>query len=81
MAVHVVVGRKLRLDVRDRDETPQSQQQTCAELREVEFPVDHREVVAVIKVMAEQLIARQTVGGRIAAGLAVDRGKPEAQST
>src|SRR5262245_60332473 len=78
MRIHVVVGRKLGLDVRNRGETPEAQDETSAELRKVDFAVEHREVITVIEVMAEQLIARQTERGRVAVVLAVDRRKPKA---
>jgi hypothetical protein len=78
VGVHVIVGRKLRLDVGQRDETSEPQQQPFGDLRDVEFAIDHREVVAVVEVMAEELVAREAIGGRVAVILAVDRRQPEA---
>ena len=78
MRVHEIVGRELRLDVRQRDEATETQQQAFSHERSVDLAVHHREVVAVDQVVVEQLIARETIGGGVAVVLAVHRGKSEA---
>ncbi len=78
VAVHVVVGGQLRLDVRHRDEAPDAHHQPFRDLREERFAVEHREVHAVGLVLAQQLVAQQPVGRGVAVVRAVDGGDAHA---
>jgi hypothetical protein len=78
VGIHVVVRRELRLDVRQRDVAPRTDDESLEGLREVELAIDHREVVAVDRVVLQQLVARQAIRSRVTVVLTVERRQPHA---
>ncbi len=76
--IHIIVRRQLRFDVGHRDEAAQAEQEAFRDVWDVQLTIHHRKVVSVNQVVAEQLIARQSIRGRVAIVLPVYSGNPEA---
>jgi len=76
--VHVVVGRELRLDVRDRDVAAEPDHQPVQHLRNEDLAVGHRNVEAVVVVLVQQLAGEQSIRRGVAIVLTVDRRDAEA---
>ena len=73
-----VVRRELRFDVRDGNVTADANQKALGYLRNPQFPIDHRKVVAVAIILAVELPARETIGIRVAVVLSIKERKAHA---
>jgi hypothetical protein len=78
MGIKDVIGRKLGLDVRDRDVAADADLQPFKHFREPEIDVHHGKVITFPIVFAVELPARDAIGIGVAVILAVDGGEPEA---
>ena len=76
--IHVVVRRELRLDVRDRDEAADTNQHAVRDPRNEDLAIGHRQVVAIVRILVQKLIAPKSEGRGVAIVLAVDRRQSEA---
>ncbi len=77
MAIGVVVGRKLRLDVRQRNVPAYADVHALRHLRNVEIEVRHGNVEAILFVRSQKLVAENALGGGEAIIQAVNRRKAE----
>ena len=78
VARHQIVRRELRFNVWLGNDTPDSDVQSLANLREIEIDVCRRHIEAVVIVILQQLVAEELARNHEAVVETVDRGDAEA---
>src|SRR5580698_10285562 len=78
MRVRIVIGRKLSLDIRQRNISTDADVHALCSMGNIEVDISHHRVVAVLVIAREKLLRKDTLGRRVTIVLSPDLSEAEA---